>query len=67
MKKIFLLIVGLAAAIAAEAQDFSTHFHNKTLRIDYHFVGNAEQQIVALDELASVTTPTPPPCASTSA
>ena len=43
MKKIFLLIVGLAAAIAAEAQDFSTHFHNKTLRIDYHFVGNAEQ------------------------
>lgn len=53
MKKIFLLIVGLAATIAAEAQDFSTHFHNKTLRIDYHFVGNAEQQIVALDELAS--------------
>ena len=53
MKKIFLLIVGLATAIAAEAQDFSSHFHNKTLRIDYHFVGNAEQQIVALDELAS--------------
>ncbi|MDO5487571.1 MAG: M64 family metallopeptidase [Rikenellaceae bacterium] len=53
MKKIFLLMVGLAAAMAAEAQDFSTHFHNKTLRIDYHFVGNAEQQIVALDEMAS--------------
>ena len=50
MKRIFLLMVGLSVAIAAEAQDFSTHFHNKTLRIDYHFVGNAEQQIVALDE-----------------
>ncbi len=53
MKRFFLLMLGLAVAIAAEAQDFSTHFHNKTLRIDYHFVGNAEQQIVALDELAS--------------
>lgn len=45
----------MCAAVAAcsSAQNFSDYFQNRTLRIDYHFVGNAEQQIVALDELAS--------------
>ena len=35
------------------AQNFSEHFANRTLRIDYIFAGNADSQIVALDELAS--------------
>lgn len=45
----------MCAAVAAcsSAQNFSDYFQNRTLRIDYHFVGNADQQIVALDELAS--------------
>ena len=40
-------------AMVTYAQDFSTHFWNKTLRVDYIFAGNADQQYVALDELAS--------------
>lgn len=40
-------------AWSASAQDFDTHFQDRTLRIDYHFVGNAQTQMVALDELAS--------------
>lgn len=45
----------MCAAVAAcsSAQNFSDYFQNRTLRIDYHFVGNADQQVVALDELAS--------------
>lgn len=40
-------------AWSASAQNFDTHFQDRTLRIDYHFVGNAQTQMVALDELAS--------------
>lgn len=45
----------MCAAVAAcsSAQNFSDYFQNRTLRIDYHFVGNADQQVVALDKLAS--------------
>ena len=53
MKRLFLTLICAVAAVAVSAQSFSEHFVNKTLRIDYVFAGNAENQIVALDELAT--------------
>ena len=53
MKRLFLTFVCAVAAVAVSAQSFSDYFANKTLRIDYVFAGNAENQIVALDELAT--------------
>ena len=54
MKKLFLTLICAVAAVAVSAQSFSDYFANKTLRIDYVFAGNAENQLVALDELATV-------------
>ena len=54
MKKLFLTLICAVAAVAVSAQSFSDYFANKTLRIDYIFAGNAENQIVALDELATI-------------
>ena len=53
MKNIFLLFAALFASVTASAQNFDDYFADRTLRIDYVFTGNAEQQMVALDELAS--------------
>ena len=53
MKRLFLTLICAVAAVAVSAQSFSDYFANKTLRIDYIFAGNAENQIVALDELAT--------------
>ena len=53
MRKLFLTLICAVAAVAVSAQSFSDYFANKTLRIDYVFAGNAENQIVALDELAT--------------
>lgn len=54
MKRLFLTLICAVAAVAVSAQSFSDYFLNKTLRIDYVFVGNAENQLVALDELATI-------------
>ena len=54
MKKIFLTLICAVAASAVSAQNFSEWFADRTLRIDYVFAGNAENQIVALDELATM-------------
>ena len=54
MRRLFLTLICAVAAVAVSAQSFSEHFVNKTLRIDYVFAGNAENQIVALDELAAI-------------
>lgn len=53
MKKLFLTIICVVTAVAVPAQNFSDYFADRTLRIDYIFAGNADNQIVALDELAS--------------
>ena len=53
MKHIFTLVLALIATITASAQAFDDYFSNRTLRIDYIFTGNVEQQMIALDELAS--------------
>ena len=52
MKKIMFLAIAMLFCVASFAQDFSAHFVEKTLRIDYIFAGNAEQQFVTLDELS---------------
>ena len=54
MKRLFLTLICAVAAVAVSAQSFSDYFANKTLRIDYVFAGNAENQLVALDELATI-------------
>lgn len=35
-----------------QAQDFNQYFENKTLRLDYIFGGNTQEQFIVLDELA---------------
>lgn len=54
MKRLFLTLFCVVAAGAVSAQNFSEWFLDRTLRIDYVFAGNADNQIVALDELASM-------------
>lgn len=44
-----LLFVGIATA---SAQSFDQHFEDKTLRIDYTFIGNSQVQHVALHEMS---------------
>lgn len=48
---IFLFLV---VCCKLQAQDFQQHFMDKTLRLDYTFVGNATEQRIALDQLASI-------------
>ena len=42
-------VIGLATEI--QAQDFDRYFTDNTLRIDYNFAGNANEQHIAVDEL----------------
>lgn len=50
MRRFFLYVV-LFTSLSLHAQDFKTFFLDKTLRIDYIFSGNANEQHIALDEL----------------
>jgi hypothetical protein len=52
MKKIFLTIIW-CFVIAVQAQDFNQYFEYKTLRLDYVFGGNNQEQFILLDELSS--------------
>ena len=54
MKSIFLTLICAVATTMAAAQNFSDYFTNRTLRLDYIFAGNTQQQLIALDELASI-------------
>lgn len=42
----------LIFALGVQAQEFESHFKDKTLRLDYIFGGNREKQFILLDELA---------------
>lgn len=54
MKRILTTILLCAAlAATAAAQNFGDSFEDKTLRLDYIFAGNADTQMIALDELAA--------------
>lgn len=50
--KFLFLLIGLAVTVALQGQCFSDYFAEKTLRLDYLFVGNAERQEVTLRELS---------------
>lgn len=50
--KFLFLLIGLAVTVALQGQSFSDYFAEKTLRLDYLFVGNAERQEVTLRELS---------------
>lgn len=55
MRKIKKMLVALLCSgvfTVVQAQDFNQYFENKTLRLDYIFGGNAQEQFIALDELA---------------
>ena len=54
MKTLFLTFICAVATTMAAAQNFSDYFTNRTLRLDYIFAGNTQQQLIALDELASI-------------
>ena len=45
----FILVSG-----GIKAQDFNDYFIDQTLRVDYLFNGNAQQQTISLDELVSL-------------
>ena len=55
MKKTTLaLALLLSAQTGVWGQDFNDYFSDKTLRLDYLFTGNAKQQSIVLDGLASL-------------
>lgn len=56
MKK-FLLLCSIGVLLCfsgTKAQDFDRYFEDKSIRIDYQFVGNAQKQAIYLDELVSL-------------
>jgi hypothetical protein len=54
MKKFFCAALLMLMAHSSQAQSFSDYFENKTLRVDYNFVGNSETQGIYLDELCQL-------------
>lgn len=53
MRHLLIIAAMLIGLNSASAQHFDDHFVDKTLRIDYTFVGNASEQIVALRDMSS--------------
>ena len=54
MRKMNICILVIALMLMpnmAKAQDFAKYFVDQTLRIDYIFAGNTQQQMIAVDEL----------------
>lgn len=53
-KTLWILTLGLSLCGNAFAQNFDDYFIDKTLRLDYIFMGNADKQDICLDELSSL-------------
>ena len=53
MKQLLTILAVLMGLNSATAQHFDDHFVDKTLRIDYTFMGNASEQYVALRDMSS--------------
>jgi hypothetical protein len=53
MRRFICVAVAMLASVALYAQEFDTHFVDKTLRIDYTLLGNASEQHVALRDMSS--------------
>lgn len=54
MNKYTSFICCIALSACMQAQNFSDHFSNHTLRLDYLFTGNADKQEICLDELSQI-------------
>lgn len=54
MKKCCCLFLFIFMCWGGYAQSFTEFFEDKTLRVDYLFTGNAEQQAIYLDELSQL-------------
>lgn len=54
IKRIKILIAITLCSSSINAQSFENYFTEKTLRLDYIFAGNQEQQYIALDKLNSI-------------
>lgn len=50
-KLLIITTLALTATTSVQAQEFDRYFTDKTLRIDYNFAGNANEQRIAVDEL----------------
>ncbi len=46
-----LLLLFFVLSFVSNSQEFDTYFVNKTLRVDYTFTGNAQNQAIAVDQL----------------
>ncbi len=53
MKHITIVLALLIGSFAASAQEFSTYFADRTMRLDYNLIGNAQQQSIALNEIVA--------------
>lgn len=53
-RTLFITLFLLLSILNSTAQPFNIYFHNKTLRLDYQFAGNAENQYVFLDQLSTL-------------
>jgi len=50
--KLITVLCFLPAFLFAEpAVEFSEHFHNRTMRVDYHHMGDAETEYISLDKI----------------
>lgn len=54
MKRLLGFVVLAVLTLTASAQRYDDYFTDRTLRLDYIFSGNAENQKIALDELCTV-------------
>lgn len=55
VRRISLLFIIIHLSLgAAHAQDFDRYFENRTLRLDYIFSGNRQEQHIALDQLCTM-------------
>lgn len=54
MKKLLLILLTVGFSISVAAQNFDNYFENKTLRLDYIFNGNVQNQVISLDGLSAL-------------
>ena len=52
MRKFILCLLAVVGITTLSAQSFDTSFEDKTLRIDYTFMGNSSEQFIGLNEMA---------------
>ncbi len=53
-RRITFILTMLLLSAAVYAQEFNDWFEDRTLRIDYTFSGNVNQQMIAVDELKTI-------------